>query len=119
MSLSEVDRRQLDEQGYLVLPGFMDDGLLGELRARMEQLFDEEGEAAGSESKRERGGGRLATLADRGEVSRRIIALPQLLDHVRQVLGPAIKLSSLNARLVLPYGARAQPLHADMAAVAD
>jgi ectoine hydroxylase-related dioxygenase (phytanoyl-CoA dioxygenase family) len=36
---------------------------------------------------------------------------------VRHVLGPEVKLSSLNARSAGPGGA--QPLHADMAAVAD
>src|SRR4051812_33382230 len=110
MSLSEVERRQLDEQGYLVLPGFMDDGLLGELRAQVERLFDEEGESAGSGFKQEPGCRRLANLADKGEVFRRLIALPRLLELVRHVLGPAIKLSSLNARLVPPHGAGAQPL---------
>jgi hypothetical protein len=119
MSLSEANRRQLDEQGYLILPGFMNDGLLGELRARVGHLFDEEGEAAGSEFKQEAGCRRLANLVDKGEVFRRIIALPRLLEYIRHVLGPAIKLSSLNARLVPPHGAGAQPLHADMAAIAD
>jgi ectoine hydroxylase-related dioxygenase (phytanoyl-CoA dioxygenase family) len=45
--------------------------------------------------------------------------MPQLLEYVRQVLGPDLKLSSLNVRSVNPYGAGAQPLHADMGAVAD
>src|SRR5438105_7866233 len=119
MSVSEADRQQLDERGFLVLPGFMDDGLLAELRGRVGQLFDEEGDAAGAEFKQEPGCRRLANLADKGEVFRRILALPQLLEYVRHVLGPQIKLSSLNARWVLPHGAGAQPLHADMAAVAD
>src|SRR5262249_33996432 len=47
------------------------------------------------------------------------IAMPRLLKYVRHVLGPAIKLSSLNVRSVNPHGAGGQPLHADMAAVAD
>jgi Phytanoyl-CoA dioxygenase (PhyH) len=82
-------------------------------------LFSEEGEAAGSEFKQEPGCRRLANLVDKGEVFREVIALPRLLGYVRHVLGPAIKLSSLNARSAGPHGAGAQPLHADMAAVAD
>jgi ectoine hydroxylase-related dioxygenase (phytanoyl-CoA dioxygenase family) len=42
-----------------------------------------------------------------------------LLEFVRHVLGPDIKLSSLNARSVNPHGCGAQPLHADMAALPD
>jgi ectoine hydroxylase-related dioxygenase (phytanoyl-CoA dioxygenase family) len=56
---------------------------------------------------------------DKGEVFREVIALPPLLDRIRHVLGPEVKLSSLNARSVPPHGAGAQPLHADMSAVAD
>src|SRR5437016_5706460 len=119
MSPSTSEREQLDERGYVVLPGFMDEGLLAELRERVGQLFDEEGDAAGSEFKQEPGCRRLANLADKGEVFRRILALPQLLGYVRHVLGPQIKLSSLNARCVPPHGAGAQPLHADMAAISD
>ena len=38
---------------------------------------------------------------------------------VRAVLGPEVKLSSLNARRVNPQSSDVQPLHADMAAVPD
>ena len=49
----------------------------------------------------------------------RIIVHPQLLDCIGAVLGPRFKLSSLNARSVNPHWPEAQPLHADMAAIAD
>src|SRR5262249_15031424 len=59
-----------------------------------------------------------ANLVDKGDVFREVIAHPQVLGYVRQVLGPDLKLSSLNDRAADPGGG-AQPLHADMAAVAD
>ncbi len=119
MSLTQDERRRLDEDGYLVLDGFMGPDLLAQLREQVAQLFAREGDSAGSEFKQEPGCLRLANLADKGEVFRSLIAAPRLLPYVRHVLGPDIKLSSLNARLVPPQGAGAQPLHADMAAVAD
>jgi hypothetical protein len=119
MGLTEAERRRLDEDGFLVLPDFMGADLIGRLRGRLEELFAEEGESAGAEFKPEAGCRRLANLADKGDVFREVIALPRLLEYVRHVLGPAIKLSSLNARSVDPHGAGAQPLHADMGAVAD
>lgn len=119
MSLPEGETRRLDEDGYLVLAGFMDGALLARLRGRVGQLFAGEGEAAGVEFKQEPGCRRLANLVDKGEVFREVIAVPRLLEYVWHVLGPDIKLSSLNVRSVNPHGAGAQPLHADMGAVAD
>jgi hypothetical protein len=117
MSLSERERRCLDEDGFLVLEGFMGD-LLGALRQRVAELFALEGADAGREFKPEPGCGRLANLVDKGEVFRRMIALPRLLACIGHVLGADLKLSSLNARSV-PPGAGAQPLHVDMSAVPD
>jgi len=119
MPLTEAETRQLDENGYLILAAFMGADLLARLRERVEQLFAEEGDAAGAEFKPEPGCRRLANLADKGDVFREIILSPHVLECVRHVLGPEIKLSSLNARSVPPDGAGAQPLHADMAAIAD
>jgi ectoine hydroxylase-related dioxygenase (phytanoyl-CoA dioxygenase family) len=93
--------------------------LLTRLREAVAERFAIEGDSAGSEFKQEPGCRRLANLVDKGDVFRDIIALPAILECVRQVLGPAIKLSSLNARLVPPHCDVVQPLHADMGAVAD
>jgi hypothetical protein len=119
MSLTDGQRRQLDEQGFVLLPGFIDDGFLGELRDAIHALFDHEGDCAGSEFRQEAHAHRLANLVDKGEAFRRAIALPDLLDGVRQVLGPEIKLSSLNARSADPGSDAGQPLHVDMGATPD
>src|SRR5438874_11963641 len=113
MPLSATDQRALDEDGYLVLAGFLSANLLAHLRQRVDELFAEEGEAAGAEFKQEPGCRRLANLVDKGDVFREVIAHPQILKYVCHVLGPDIKLSSLNARTVNPGGG-AQPLHAGM-----
>jgi ectoine hydroxylase-related dioxygenase (phytanoyl-CoA dioxygenase family) len=47
-----------------------------------------------------------------------VIAHPRVLERARHVLGPDLKLSSLNARSADPGGG-ARPLHADMAALPD
>jgi ectoine hydroxylase-related dioxygenase (phytanoyl-CoA dioxygenase family) len=118
MTLSATDRRALDECGYLVLEDVFSLELLARLRQRVDELFAEEGEAAGAEFKQEPSCRRLANLVDKGDVFREVIAHPEVLKYVGHVLGPDIKLSSLNARSVNPGGG-AQPLHADMGAVAD
>src|SRR6266853_51137 len=116
MSLTSTERQQLEEEGHIVLEDFMGEELLVALRGRIEELFAEEGKHAGSEFKQEQGCRRLANLVDKGQVFRTVIALPRLLEYIRHVLGPDIKLSSLNARSVNPHWAQAQPLHCDMSA---
>ena len=111
--------RQLDDGGYVLLPDVMDAGLLGRLREAVEQLFLSEGEAAGSEFKREPGARRLANLVNKGPVFREIVVHPVILPLVEHVLDGSVKLSSLNARSVQPCWDKPQPLHCDMGAVPD
>jgi len=119
MSLTEGNEHRLDEDGFVLLEGLLDPDLLGALRRRVEQLFLEEGEDAGREFKQEVGCRRLANLVDKGEVFQVVLSWTKVLEYVRHVLGPEFKLSSLNVRSVNPHGSAPQPLHADMAAVAD
>jgi ectoine hydroxylase-related dioxygenase (phytanoyl-CoA dioxygenase family) len=117
--LTDEHKRRLDQDGYVVLEGVMGPALLAELRGRIFELFDAEGEQAGSEFRTEEHAQRLANLVDKGDVFRRAIAMPEVLEGVQQVLGPALKLSSLNARSADPHADAGQPLHVDMAAIPD
>jgi ectoine hydroxylase-related dioxygenase (phytanoyl-CoA dioxygenase family) len=110
--LSDIAKRQLEEQGYLVLPGFLSDGEVERFRARVDELLEREGERAGSEFKQEPGARRLANMVDKGEIFEDAIQRPEVLECIEAVLGPDIKLSSLNVRSASPYG-NAQPLHVD------
>ncbi len=109
----------LDEHGYLVLPDVMGAALLQRLRETVDVLFQQEGERAGSEFKQEPGCRRLANLMNKSDVFREVLCHPVVLGYIRRVLGPGLKLSSMNARRVLPGCLEAQPLHADMAAIPD
>jgi hypothetical protein len=116
MPLSAPDRRALDEDGYLVLTAVLPGVLLARLCRRVGEVFAQEGNAAGAEFKPEPGCRRLASLVDKGAVFRAVIAHPRVLACARHVLGPDLKLSSLNVRSADP-GVGARPLHADMAAL--
>ena len=48
--LVQSQKRQLDELGYLVLPGFVPPPLLTELRERVETLWELEGDEPGPSS---------------------------------------------------------------------
>ena len=117
--LSDSEKRQLNESGYLVLPDLMGPVLLAEVRTRVEELFAAEGERAGAEFKQEPHARRLANLVDKGEVFERVILTPRVLECMCHVLGPEFKLSSLNVRSADPHGDCAQPWHADSGAIAD
>ena len=109
---------QLNDLGIVVLEGFMSTAFCARLGRRIARLHELEGERAGAEFKQEPGCLRLANLVAKGEEFAEVINCPTVLACVRKVLGPNLKLSSLNARTVLP-GCPSQPLHADMGAVAD
>jgi ectoine hydroxylase-related dioxygenase (phytanoyl-CoA dioxygenase family) len=117
--LTASDRRRLDEQGCLVLPGLIPPELLAALRRRIEELFTEEGARAVSEFKQEADARRLANLVDKGQIFEEVILTPRVLECMAHILGPRFKLSSLNVRSTNPHSATGQPLHADSGAIAD
>lgn len=117
--MTRDEQRQLDEVGYVVLESIIETEFLDALRSRILAVFEEEGERAGHEFRTEEHAHRLANLVDKGEVFRRAIVLPRLLEYVRHVLGPDTKLSSLNARSADPNTDVDQPLHVDMSAIPD
>jgi len=119
LQLTTAEKRQLDEEGLLILEGFASPEVVEALRRRIAELFAELGEQAGSEFKQEPGTDRLANLANCGELFERAIAEPKLLACVRQVLGAEFKLSSLNARSARPHSDWTQPLHCDTGALPD
>jgi ectoine hydroxylase-related dioxygenase (phytanoyl-CoA dioxygenase family) len=117
--MTPQEERRLDELGWVCLPGVMDDAFLDEVRRRIEELWQTEGENAGSEFRKEPGARRLANLVDKGEVFERVVCEPRVLEAVGHVLRKRFKLSSLNARSADPWGEEGQPLHCDAGALPD
>ena len=117
--MTELERESLDRAGYIVLEKFLDDSTLEEIRQRVEELYELEGENAGSEFRKEPGSRRLANLVDKGKIFQKLIAMPEVLERVGHVLGGRFKVSSFNARSANPYSNEAQPLHCDAGALPD
>jgi len=117
--LSAAQKNQLDELGFVVLENYLNNSQLRELNERIDELFAQEGERAGSEFKQESGAKRLANLIDKGQVFERAVAMPEILDGTGTVIRERFKLSSLNVRETEPHSEDAQPLHADMGAIPD
>ncbi len=111
--------RALKSDGVLLMPQMMEAAWLNELRQAVARQLALEGENAGAEFRKEEHAQRLANLVDKGEVFRRVVCHPDLLQAAEAVLGPEFKLGSLNYRAADPYSNSAQPLHCDMGLVPD
>lgn len=112
-------RKQLDERSFVVLEHFMSAAFLAEVRAQLDAVFAAEGDKAGSEFRQELDTKRLANLVDKGEVFRRLISTPEVLEYVGAVIPGDFKLSSLNARAPNPQSDWVQPLHCDTGSLPD
>lgn len=117
--MTDGERQDLDNKGYVVLERLLDEDTLDRLRARTEELYELEGDRAGSEFLTEPGSRRLANLVDKGQVYEEMIVHPRVLELVGHVLGSRFKLSSLNARSANAHSKEAQPLHCDAGALPD
>ena len=117
--MNAEQKQQIDEQGYVVLPDLMDPDFLRAARQRVEELYEQEGDAAGSEFKQEPQSKRLANVVNKGEVFFRVINTPEVLACMEHVLGPKFKLSSLNVRSADPNSDWVQPLHIDGGGLPD
>src|SRR5689334_3187556 len=100
--MNPIHKQQLDDDGFVLLPGYMTPDLLAELRHTVDSLYAAEGASAGSEFRKEKDTDRLANLVDKGEVFRRIISDPVILEYVAAVIPEPFKLGSFNGRAPHP-----------------
>ena len=109
--LTADQQRQLDEQGFVFLPGLLEQSAVAGLGRRFDELVTSEGDAAGIEVHQEPGTARLANLVDKGQIFDVCWNHPMVLAAVAHVYGwRPFKINSLNARAALPgEGAPAPP----------
>ena len=111
--MNDEQRKQLDEQGYLIFKSLLSPSQIETVLARLEELWAFEGDKAGEENYIELGVRRLANLANKGDIFRQIYAQPQILEVVEAIMGPDIRASMVNARDVLPQTGTRMPFHMD------
>lgn len=117
--LNAASKQQLRDQGFLIFPALLSAGEVAQFNERVEELFELEGDGAGSEFRTELGARRIANAVDKGLIFEHVIETPEVLEAIEVVLGPDLKLSSLNIRSANPHNGCAQPLHVDSGALPD
>ena len=110
--LTDTEKQDLNDKGFVLLRGTIGTVWLTALRNRYEELCAKEGEHAGIEVHQEEGARRLSDLPNKGAVFDRVYTQPKVLAAVHHVLGRGVKLSSRNGRDALPVHGQ-QGLHAD------
>jgi ectoine hydroxylase-related dioxygenase (phytanoyl-CoA dioxygenase family) len=111
--MDDQQRKHLDEEGYLIFKGLLSSADVQIVLSRLEELWSTEGDHAGEENYVEPGVRRLANLANKGEIFRRLYAHPQVLEVVEAVMGPDVRASMVNARDVPPHTGVRMPFHMD------
>lgn len=111
--MNEQQRKQLDEQGYLIFKNLLPPEKVDATLARLEELWATEGDHAGEENYIEVGVRRLANLANKGEIFRELYAHAQILEVVEAVMGPEVRAAMVNARDVPPHTGVRMPFHMD------
>src|SRR3990172_12531652 len=112
-TLTKLQTKQLDLEGYVLLPGVLPKDQVERLLAKIEELWAEEGERAGDENYIEPNARRLANLINKGEIFRSLLVHPLILEATKAVLGDEVRLSMFNARDALPYSDPKMPYHCD------
>lgn len=113
-TLTSPEMRQLDENGFLILPDALPQSMVTSFLERMDELARLEGVDAGKEVHQEAGTLRLANLINKDARFDICFTHPRVLAAVKCVLGVSFKAHSLNTRAALP-GHGHQAFHMDLA----
>lgn len=112
--MDDRQRKQLEEQGYLIFKRLLSGAAVEQILSRLEELWSTEGDHAGEENYFEPGVRRLANLANKGEMFRSLYGQPQVLEVVEAVMGPDVRASMVNARDVPPHTGVHMPFYMDL-----
>ncbi len=110
--LTDEEKRQLDKDGFVPMPGFLTAEETRALAERFDELLAEERQRAGIEAHQEPGADRLANLVNKAPIFERCFTDPRILAAMDYVIAGDVKLNSLNGRAAVP-GEGLQGLHTD------
>ncbi|MEH7304578.1 phytanoyl-CoA dioxygenase family protein [Neobacillus drentensis] len=111
-TLTEQEKKDLDEKGFVIFENLIDEKWLNELREKYNDLVEIEGAEAGTEVHQEAGTHRLSNLMNKGEVFDGCYTHPKVLASIYHIIKREFKVSAMNGRDAVK-GHGLQALHED------
>ena len=112
--ISSAQQKQLDEEGYVVIPDVLSTAEIETYRARLLELAAAE-RADGSAREHADGKGQhVRWLVNKGQEFEALVAHPKVVPYFEYLLGEDYTLSTLTSNLIYP-GAADNPFHVDNA----
>lgn len=111
-TLSRADKENLDNQGFLIVPGLLDKKWLEQLRAAFERLLEEHERENGQHARQATGTRHVPISLAPGQLFENVYTHPKLLAAVRHILGDDLRFGGIHGRDPLP-GFGQQGLHSD------
>jgi ectoine hydroxylase-related dioxygenase (phytanoyl-CoA dioxygenase family) len=114
MTVSSKHQRQLDEEGYVVIPEVLSVAEIASYRARLLELAAAERADGSGRVHSEGRGQHVRWLVNKGREFERLVAHPMVVPYFEHLQGPDYTLSTLTSNLIYP-GAADHPFHIDNA----
>jgi ectoine hydroxylase-related dioxygenase (phytanoyl-CoA dioxygenase family) len=111
-TLTNAEKRTLDEQGFLIVPGLLDKQWLEQLRETFEKLAAEHENEAGQPGRKTTGTRHVDNLATQGQIFENVFTHPKIVAVTRHILGDDLRFGRIHGRDPLP-GFGQQGLHSD------
>ena len=112
--ISAVQRKQLDKEGYVVIPDVLSADQIDAYRPRLLQLAAEERDDGSARQHAEGKGQHVRWLVNKGREFEKLVAHPKVVPYFEHLLGEDYTLSTLTSNLIYP-GAPDNPFHVDNA----
>jgi len=113
-SISAAQQKQLDEEGYVVIPEVLSSSEIKAYRVRLLDLAAAERADGSARQHAEGKGQHVRWLVNKGQAFEKLVAHPKVVPYFEHLLGADYTLSTLTSNLIYP-GAVDNPFHVDHA----
>ena len=114
MTVSLEQKRQLDQQGYVIIPDVLSEPEIAVYRARLFELAEQERQDGSAIRHTGDKGQHVRWLVNKGELFEKMLAHPRVAPFFEYLLGEEYTLSTLTSNLIYP-GAEEGHFHVDNA----
>ena len=102
MGITDAEKKQLDEQGCIVIPDVLSDEEIKVYRADILRLAEEEKQNGLARQHSDGHGQHVRWLVNKGEMYEQLVARPKVMPYFEHLLGPDYTLSTLTSNIIDP-----------------